>query len=90
MELLEILKLLELLELMELMELLEKGDSLTDWLTDNLKSRDASASKKVQKGQLISKSFHFADIRLLNMSKELIKSNIIFRNGGGVTKAGLG
>ena len=41
----ELLELLESLELLELMELLEKGDSLTDWLTDNLKSRDASASK---------------------------------------------
>ena len=46
MELLELLESLELLELMELLDLLEKGDSLTDWLTDNLKSRDASASKK--------------------------------------------
>ena len=25
--------------------ILEKGESLSDWLTDNLKSRDASASK---------------------------------------------
>ena len=32
---------------MELMELLEKGDSLTHSLTDNLKSRDASASKNL-------------------------------------------
>ena len=27
-------------------KILEKGESLSDWLTDNLKSRDASASKK--------------------------------------------
>ena len=44
-EILELLELLELLEFLELLKLLEKDELLTDSLTDNFKSRDASASK---------------------------------------------
>ena len=63
MELLKLLEILALLKLLESLELLGKGESLTHsltdsqleirktlmtgWLTDNFKSRDASASKNL-------------------------------------------
>ena len=44
----ESLDLLESLESLDLLEYLKNGKLLTDSVTDNLKSRDASASKKMQ------------------------------------------
>ena len=45
-ELLELLELLESLDLLELLEIRKKHPLVTDSLSDNFKSRDASASKK--------------------------------------------